>query len=362
MWAKRLVLALGFGGSITVGMNVLSNLNSENTAAPETQQIVVAKAHIDRGKEIEADMIETKTVPKTAVPPGAVADAEKVVGRLVTIDGGLPPGTILEAALASADQKQGLPSLIPTGMRAFTIQASNASGVAGLVSPEDRVDVLLTVQSRSRDDVTGGGQTMTLLQNIEVLTVNQDYVREDTEDSERRSSSKKSRVEYVTLLVAPEQAARLNLAQSKGSLHLSLRNPDSIEDVGSPINISFNDILDSDQSSNAVSQPRTRVVSESASAEGSTEEVVARLPAIVTYRGNRRTDVKLSGPVAATAPEADRDATKPGPIPRSTDRPGLFPSDASRPNVAFSEFESPRRGKPGVESGVDQRDDAEFVN
>jgi pilus assembly protein CpaB len=351
MWAKRLVLALAFGGSITVGMNVLNNLNSDDTAAPETGQIVVAKEHIDRGKEIEADMIETRMVPKNAIPPGAVADADAIVGRLVTINGGLPPGTILEAALASADQKQGLASLITPGMRAFTIQASNASGVAGLVSPEDRVDVLLTVQSRSRDDVTGGGQTMTLLQNIEVLTVNQDYVREDTEDSERRSSSKKSRVEYVTLLVDPEQAVRLNLAQSRGSLHLSLRNPDSVEDVGAPINISFNDIIGENQSSNAA-------VSQQAPAGSPTEEVEAKLPAVVTYRGTRRTDVYLSGPVTGTAPESVTDETNPGRMPRSANRPGLFPGDASRPDVAFSGFESPRRGKPGVERGVDQRDDS----
>jgi len=362
MWAKRLVLALAFGGSITLGMSVLRNLNGDDTAAPETGQIVVAKVHIDRGKEIEADMIETRTVPKNAIPPGAVADADKAVGRLVTIDGGLPPGTILEAALASADQKQGLPSLIPAGMRAFTIQASNASGVAGLVSPEDRVDVLLTVQSRSRDDATGGGQTMTLLQNIEVLTVNQDYVREDTEDSERRSSSKKSRVEYVTLLVAPEQAVRLNLAQSRGSLHLSLRNPDSVEDVDAPISISFNDIIGSNQSSNAASQPQTHVVSQQAPAESPTEEVEVKLPAIVTYRGTRRTDVNLSGPVTGTAPESVTDETNPRRIPRSVNRPGLFPGDASRPDVAFSGFESPRRGKPGVERGADQGDGSEFVN
>jgi len=76
MWAKRLMLALAFGGSITVGMNILKNLNSDGTAAPETGQIVVAKEHIDRGKEIEASMIETKTVPKDSVPPGAVTDAE----------------------------------------------------------------------------------------------------------------------------------------------------------------------------------------------------------------------------------------------------------------------------------------------
>jgi|GEM_PF-1458660 pilus assembly protein CpaB len=346
MWAKRLMLALAFGGSITVGMNILKNLNSDGTAAPETGQIVVAKEHIDRGKEIEASMIETKTVPKDSVPPGAVTDAEKVVGRLVTIDGGLPPGTILEAALASADQKQGLPSLIPSGMRAFTIQASNASGVAGLVSPEDRVDVLLTVQSRSRDDVTGGGQTLMLLQNIEVLTVNQDYVREDTENGEQRSSNKKSRVEYVTLLVEPEQAARLNLAQSRGSLHLSLRNPDSIEDVGADINISFNDIIESRQSSvtgpptqvQVVSHPElvNRVVEEAA-------EVPAKLPMIVTYRGTKRTDVNPTGPVTANDPEPVGNESNSGPLPRPVGRPGVFPGDGAIPDVAFSGYETPRR-------------------
>jgi pilus assembly protein CpaB len=342
MWAKRLMLALAFGGSITVGMKILQNLNSDDTGAPETGQIVVAKAHIDRGREIEASMIETRTVPKDSIPPGAVADAEKAVGRQVTIDGGLPPGTILEAALASADKKQGLSSLIRSGMRAFTIQASNASGVAGLVSPEDRVDVLLTVESRSRDDLTGGGQTLTLMQNIEVLTVNQDYVREDTENSEQRSSSKKSRVEYVTLLVEPEQAARLNLAQSRGSLHLSLRNPDSIEDVGADINISFNDIIKSGQSSVTGSPTQVQDVSRP-ELSGAIAEVEAKMPLIVTYKGTKRTDVNPAAPVAANEPERAGSKTYPGPLPRAFDRPGAFPSDASISDVAFSGYEAPRR-------------------
>jgi pilus assembly protein CpaB len=111
--------------------------------------------------------------------------------------------------------------LIPRGMRAFTITTANVTaGVAGFILPGNKVDVLLTVSSGGANDTTGGGNTTTLLQNVEILAVDQKI--EAPVDNKVNASELHS----VTLLVTPEQAAKLDLGQNKGTLHLTLRNPE----------------------------------------------------------------------------------------------------------------------------------------
>ena len=67
-------------------------------------------------------------------------------------------------------------------------------------------------------DYTGGGSTTTLMQNIEILAVDQNL---DMQDPNKKNPTQ---LQSVTLLVVPNQANKLSLAQQKGTLHLSLRN------------------------------------------------------------------------------------------------------------------------------------------
>jgi pilus assembly protein CpaB len=91
--------------------------------------------------------------------------------------------------------------------------------VSGFILPGNRVDILLTMDGPGGDrDATGGGTTVTLLQNIEILAIEQRVV------APAESKVDPNQLKSVTLLVSPRQAAMLNLAQSKGKLHLSLRN------------------------------------------------------------------------------------------------------------------------------------------
>ena len=109
--------------------------------------------------------------------------------------------------------------MIPDGMRAFTIQTPHvAADVGGFIMPGNHVDILLTTCT-GNDDTAGGGVTTTLLQNVQVLAVAQKL--EAPEDSKLIANDIKS----VTLLVTPNQAARLDLGMNKGILHLALRNP-----------------------------------------------------------------------------------------------------------------------------------------
>src|SRR5262249_19197290 len=100
----------------------------------------------------------------------------------------------------------------PKGMRGFTIPTPNISaGVAGFILPGNKVDVLLTVD---------GNRTVTLLQGLEILAVDQRVEA----PAENKVDAKELR--SVTLLVTPDQAAKLALGQNKGVLHLSLRHPE----------------------------------------------------------------------------------------------------------------------------------------
>jgi hypothetical protein len=114
-------------------------------------------------------------------------------------------------------------SLLPVGMRAFTITISTpwAAGVAGLILPGNKADVLLTTSD------TDGHHTTTLTENVKILAVEPriDGPAENRVDPNQSTS--------VTLLVTPDQATKLALGQSKGVLHLSLRRPEANEPADS---------------------------------------------------------------------------------------------------------------------------------
>lgn len=209
------VLALVFGGSAAVG--VRQYVGRGATPQVETVSVVVAAMNIPRGMLVSPDLIRTHDYPKDLVPAGAILKKEDAQDRsaFATMVMGEP---VLESKLSPKGQR-GLASLVSNGMRAFTITTNVASGVAGFILPGNKVDVLLTITNTGSNDFTGGGSTTTLLQNVEILAVDQkvEVPAENKIDSNNLRS--------VTLLVTPTQAAKLSLGQNKGTLHLTLRNP-----------------------------------------------------------------------------------------------------------------------------------------
>ncbi len=179
--------------------------------------VVVAAMTIPRGVLITPDLIKTKEFPKDLVPTGGIIKKEEAQDRsaYATMVVGEP---VLESKLSPKGQR-GLAPFIAEGMRAFTITTTVASGVAGFILPGNKVDVLLTINTNSSNDSTGGGSTTTLLQNVEILAVDQKV--EAPADNKVDANNLRS----VTLLVYPDQAAKLSLGQNKGTLHLTLRNP-----------------------------------------------------------------------------------------------------------------------------------------
>jgi pilus assembly protein CpaB len=222
-------LALAAGAAAAIGVHRLAQQWEPQPAEP-TVAVVTMAADVPRGDRIPDRGLTVSRWPKSRVPVGAMLDRESTVGRvaLVPLIAGQP---VFQSFLAPVNAVPGLASLVPEGMRAFTIRTPTiASGVAGFVLPGNRVDVLLTVGAAQFH--SPGTITVTLLQSVEILAVDQSM------DADEVAPSRTTQLKSVTLLVTPEQAAKLSLAQNGGTLELALRNPaDQLPAVTAPVTV-----------------------------------------------------------------------------------------------------------------------------
>ncbi len=217
------ILALIFGASAAILVNLLRPVVS----AGETVSVLVAAIGIPRYTNITPEMLKTVDLPKNQVPAGALLRIDDVIDRVVDVPL-FKDEWILDAKLSAKGAGRGLAAVIPTGMRAVTIPTPNiASGVAGFILPGNKVDVLLTMHSSG--DLSRNDSTRVVLGNVEILAVDQRL------EAPTANKVDAKELRSVTLLVSPEDAKKLTLGQSRGTLHLSLRNPGDKEPVNSRV-------------------------------------------------------------------------------------------------------------------------------
>lgn len=229
-----LVLALGCGLVASIGISQVMERNSKRPAATATTPIYVALHNINLGDPIDAAMVSLQEWPKDKVPPGVISQLDELEGRRprATIIQGEP---ILEAKLLAPGQLADPITSIPKGFRLKTISVDAEKSAAGLLSPGDRVDVQLFVKRDERNGIDAA-KTKVILQNIRVFAVDQ-TVQRSPDGGEERTVAK-----TISLLLTPEQASKLTLAENLGLVSLIPRNPDD-EESGDMIEYSTNDLL-----------------------------------------------------------------------------------------------------------------------
>lgn len=179
--------------------------------AESQKQVVVAAKTLPPGAVIDRASVRLRSLPESATPAGSFTRVEEVMNRPV-ISPIQPDEPVVEARIAAKGSGMGLAPMIPTGMRAITVRVNDVVGVAGFVLPGMRVDVLVTGHPPNQNDTV----TRTVLQNIAVLSAGQ------TIQTDGKSQSMV--VPVVTLLVEPQEAEALTLANSEGHIQLVLRN------------------------------------------------------------------------------------------------------------------------------------------
>jgi len=206
------------GAAAVVGYYGVTSIAGQAAASNEKnyRNVVVTATDLTFGQKLDRAMLRMARYPKDAVPEGAYADLDSVVGQTTKVFmSAREPVT----AIKLSSRGGGLSMLVRPTLRAASVQVDQVSGVAGFVLPGDRVDVLVTVDNhRMNEDAV----TRTILQNIEVLAAGQKTEQRD---------NKPITVQSVTLLLDPKGAESLAHAQYEGEIHLVLRNPEDQEEV-----------------------------------------------------------------------------------------------------------------------------------
>jgi pilus assembly protein CpaB len=180
--------------------------------------VLVAARDMQEGTVLSYDLVARSTMPEkfvtgSVVPLGLL---EKVMDQrlAVPLKAGDP---IMWNHFRSEANFDRLSSIVRTQGRAFSMDFSGTSAVAGWVRPGDRVDILGTFQDPKDSQMV----SVTLMQDVTVLATGNLTAASNPILSAKDPSSYGN----VTLWVLPEEAEILALASELGKLRLSLRNP-----------------------------------------------------------------------------------------------------------------------------------------
>ncbi|WP_420607807.1 Flp pilus assembly protein CpaB [Novosphingopyxis sp.] len=208
------------------------------SAAPETQaaaqptgpKVLVATRAMPVGTIITADSFRYQPWPAEMV-----TEAYFVEGAEGGVDISSLPGTVVrhaitagepitQGALVSPGDRGFLAAALGPGMRAVTVPVSGLTGVAGFIFPGDRVDLVLT---QNVDGVAVENSTNkplkvseTIIRNLRVLAT--DQRTEPTVDENGKTIA--TGYQLVTLEATPRIAEKVTVAQTIGTISLSLRS------------------------------------------------------------------------------------------------------------------------------------------
>jgi pilus assembly protein CpaB len=236
-----IVLALGAAG---VAAYLVNQFLASQTPPPEqstavqtgTRNVLVADRDIMPGTVLTADDVRWEAWPESLIdqerlvvqpPEGAapeaaadpIADFQNRIARR-HIMAGEPMRR--EMVIMQGDKSVTAANIAP-GMRAITINVTPAQGVAGLILPGDRVDVVMQLGVRDITGIVGWKDVVlrytaeTIMKDVRVVAINQKLAHDPADGVAEPGN-------LVTLEVKPEQAERLLVSQQLGTMSLTLRS------------------------------------------------------------------------------------------------------------------------------------------
>ena len=203
-------LALLISGIFT--WSIGRTLGTRTKVTPrQFRQIVVASKDVAAGEAISAGSLAVSEWAAPQALAGSVTDPGAAIGRvaLVSFVSGEP---ILLRKIADVGSGQGVSATIPRGMRAVTVRGPDVSAVSSFLEPGDLIDVIATCRLEGAEGCTSS----TVLQAVRIFAVGDRTLPNHQHESVTASS--------LTLLVAPAEVGRLNLAMAGNRVTFALRN------------------------------------------------------------------------------------------------------------------------------------------
>lgn len=237
--ARTLVLltvAVAAAGVTTAGANRWLDTQRQRaipTAAPVVVQnsvtrILVAAANLPAGQILRAQHLAWADWPADGVTTDFVREATGGQGPGHDLEGAVVRSSLLagepvtERRVVKPGDRGFLAAMLTPGSRAVSVEIDAATGIAGLVFPGDRVDVVLTHVISQEDRGAHRRASETVLVDIRVLALDQ---RVDDQ------AGKPAVAKTATLELSAKQVEVVTVAAQLGRLSLSLRSLAAAEEV-----------------------------------------------------------------------------------------------------------------------------------
>ncbi|MGH9039800.1 MAG: Flp pilus assembly protein CpaB [Acidimicrobiia bacterium] len=226
--------------------NYVSSADERAFGDAELIEVFMVTKDIQKGfpgeRALDEGYIDKAPIPKKFAPAKAVINAQTLRGKvaLAPLAAGLPvvDGGFVEPRLANESFAQ----RIDTGMQAVTLSMSDVQGVARLVVPGDKVNMMVTLDPEAEAAAAAAKKTTQyVLQGIEVLAVGNATELLPGEQPAAVEGQEAGQVPVtdsglITFSVPGIDAERLVHASLSGTVHLTLVPPDFTPAPVPPVN------------------------------------------------------------------------------------------------------------------------------
>jgi pilus assembly protein CpaB len=188
------------------------------------QSVVIAARDMAEGEKMDRPSLAVAQWPSGTAPESAFANIDSAIGRVVRVSV-FKGEAIVPGRLAPPGTGPGLEVKIAPGKRAMALKINDVAGLSGLIQPNSRVDVLVTLGANNQSNTKE--QAKLFMSNMRVLSVGTQV--------ERGDDGKPIQATTATLEVTPQQAEQIAVAVNQGTIQLVLRgygDPDSVTTPG----------------------------------------------------------------------------------------------------------------------------------
>jgi pilus assembly protein CpaB len=216
MNTRRIPLIIGLVLALGTGALLLTYLTSLRPIAAATKPVLVAMRDIPARAVVDGAFFSLQQRNASDLDSDAISDPKALSGKYTLVS--IPAGSIVTTSKVGLSSAATLPAKVPVGMRAMSISIDNVKGVAGLITPGDRVDVI-AVPPRAGNETPRG---YTILRGALVLAMGTDV---QTTTATPSPIGTTPNLTTVTLALTPQQSNLLAGADINTILRLALRNP-----------------------------------------------------------------------------------------------------------------------------------------
>ncbi len=212
------LLAVAMGCGLVAMLGVQQALSRGKDKGTTKIPVLVAITEIAPGTLLSDSNVVFQEWPKENVPEGAVTTKEEYLERAVKTY--TVAGEIIMKGKLGEKGVHGASNDIPEGMCVIAVPVNLTTSNSGLILPGDHVDVFVTYDAMERHGRVK--KVKTALEHVKVFATDsvRDALGADTAEIKAKN---------ISLLVTPEAAKVLKLAESMGTLHLALRPKDTTQ-------------------------------------------------------------------------------------------------------------------------------------